>query len=275
LSFPLSFQTLTDWVSRMDTPVDGPWRDPSKTGAAETLCSNPVFHELLTLMKKKWPMSFPVFLRAYLAKFGFWKWPGLSGRWRKERMLQEYWDVEFLYQFEELNWSDDRLKRFFDWTDYPKNGLFLFLNERIGYGKSGFSLPASGRVSYSEWHHKILAQSLPIWRATADNQYDKIMLPYFHKEWVSYGISIPDGLKDSALEDSLAKRYKIQPTSAQPFKLPLPTENEWRIIEKGLSRLPFVNIQELMDAVKKQPECFRGITILGLWLETQIRHEQN
>jgi hypothetical protein len=269
----LNFSSLTDWVKRLDQPVDGPWTDPGQGAVAEIVGANEVFPSLLSLMKKKWPMSFPVFLRSYLAQTGFWKWPGLTGRWRKERMVQEYWDIEFLYQFEGLNWSDERIKTFFKWSNYPKNGLFVFLNERIGYGKPGFMLPPAGRVSFAELHHKTLAQYLPIWRAVHENATLDFISPYFNKKWMSYVMSIPDGLKDSNLEDSIAKHYHISPTREEFLNLPLPTEKEWILIEQGLAQLPLVKLDVLMEAARKQPECFRGITILGLWLATQIQYE--
>jgi hypothetical protein len=272
-ALPNSPESLSNWVSQLDFPVDAPWSDPNLAGAAETLGANEVFDSLVSLMKKKWPMSFPVFLRSYLSKTGLWKWPGLTGRWRKERMVQEYWDLEFLYQFEELNWSDERIQSFFDWSAYPKNGLFLYLNERIGYGKPGFSFPPTGRVSFAEWHFKILGRYLPLWRAVHDEQLKNKTLPFFNRDWVSYAMSVPDGLKESAHADSLAQRYMIDSTKEIRFNLPLPSEEEWKLIEKGLSRLPLVRLGRLMETLRKQPECFHGIIILGLWLATQIQYE--
>src|SRR5690606_28355338 len=98
-----------------------------------------IFEGLPELNRKKWPMSFSPALRTMIYRLGLWRWKGLEGQWKKEKLQQEYWDIEFLYQFEYQIIKDVYLKKLFNWEEWPKNGVFTFLHDQLGYGKDGYA----------------------------------------------------------------------------------------------------------------------------------------
>ena len=267
-----SFRTL---VEQMDLPILPELNyDNTLFGFSELFAYKEVFEWLPELNQKKWPMSFSPVIRAQIHKLGLWNWKGLQGNWRKEKLLQEYWDVEFLYQFEHLKRGDEELKSLFSFETFSKNGVFEWLHNHIGYGNQGYLLPLYGRISLAELYTSLLSIKLPRLRFFYHLQDQELDLPTLSKELFAYVLSVPDGLKEKAYSDNLGQRYSASQTPSSIKALfDEPTAVDWEDIEKGLRRLPYCNHSKLMKLIRKKPTEYESLLILGLWLTLNLDNE--
>ncbi len=270
---PKTYSSFTDMVAEMDVPCGISTEFDSTTfGFSELFAAKEVFHWLPELNRKKWPMSFSPTIRSQIHKLGLWNWRGLSGKWKKEKLLQEYWDIEFLYQFEHLIRSNEEVKSYFNFEEYSKNGVFLFLNNKIGYGNPGYQLPLIGRLSLTELYISIKSKQLPMLRFLLQNDSKKLNFQSLSKELFAYVMSVPDGLKEQGFEDNLAKKYanniQLLKLSTKVSEL---TENDWGNFESGLDVLPFFDRKKLVKKARQNPDNYQGIIILGIWLNENLK----
>jgi len=270
---PKSYSSFSGMVTEMDIPCAVSTEvDTSTIGFSEIFASKEIFSWLPELNRKKWPMSFSPAIRSHIHKLGLWNWRGLTGKWKKEKLLQEYWDVEFLYQFEHLKRSNDEVKRYFSFEEYSKNGVFLFLNNKIGYGNPGYQLPLIGRLSLTELYIDIKSIQLPILRFLSQNNSDNLDFPTLSKDLFAYIMSVPDGLKEQGFEDNLAKKYakKIHMNKIST-KIPELTEQDWIKFESGMDTLPYFDKKRVIKQARLNPNDFKGIIILGIWLNENLK----
>jgi hypothetical protein len=270
----ITYTNVTELVQNMDTPI---WTsiacNPLQLGQGEVFGALQSFAELPQLVRKKWPMSFSPFLRNYIGKLGLWKWPGLTGKWRQERLKQEYWDLEFLYQFEHLKRSTEEIKPFFNWNDFPKNGLFEYLHSKIGYGTNGYQLPITGRLGVSELYTRLFCQQLPWLRFFYNKNFYQLNLDSLNKDLFSYALSVPDGLKEWGYADNIAKRFcpTLDSSNSCTISFPKLTDEDWVNFTNGMQLLPYCDVKKLYKEIRKAPENYFGILILGIWLNETVQ----
>jgi hypothetical protein len=243
--------------------------DVNQLGLAEVFGAKTVFEWLPDLNRKKWPMSFSPLIRASISKLGFWNWQGLNGEWKREKLLQEYWDIEFLYQFEFLKRGNATVERYFNWEEYSNNGVFLFLHDRIGYGQQGYQVPLIGRLSLAELYIDVFSRQIPLLRAFTS--FDNLDFPTLDRALFSYALSIPDGLKENKYENNLAKTFASN-VPLQEFNLKAHSFSpaDSASFERGIALLPYSNQELMKKEILANPEKNKGILNLGIWLDQTI-----
>lgn len=270
---PRKYASYAEMVSMMDVPCTTSTDiDLSTLGFSELFGAKDIFSWLPELNRKKWPMSFSPTIRSQIHKLGLWNWRGLKGKWKKEKLSQEYWDTEFLYQFEHLKRADEEVKRYFNFEEYSKNGVFLFLHDRIGYGNPGYQLPLIGRLSLSEFYIALQSVQLPFLRFIVHNNYDMLNFPSLSKELFAYVMSVPDGLKEQEFADNLAKKYANDVVLERiSVETPEISDDDWVKFETGMSYLPYFDKKRFVKQAKQKPNDFKGIIILGIWLNENLK----
>lgn len=267
---PERFSDYSHLVRQLDVPIDtAVTMDVNQLGLAEVFGAKTVFEWLPDLNRKKWPMSFSPLIRASISKLGMWNWQGLNGEWKREKLLQEYWDVEFLYQFEFLKRGNSTIERYFNWEEYSNNGVFLFLHDRIGYGQQGYQIPLIGRLSLAELYIDVFSRQIPFIRSSISN--DNLDLPSLDKALFAYALSIPDGLKENKYANNLANTFAGAIT-LQEFNLTAVSfsQEDRASFERGIALLPFSNQPLLKKELLANPEKNRGIINLVIWLDQII-----
>lgn len=166
----------------------------SGLGGDELFAGYPVFKRIYDLKSKGWLMSFPP---------GFRKLGGsmLAGLKRtnaaykvKEVLSQQYFDVEYIYQFNRQVFLDRELKSMVNGT-LPINSAFDLLNKSIGFGNNGYNLPPLSRVSVAElstYLHSVLLRDSDQMSMAHSLE---IRVPFLDHELVEMTLGIPDGHK--------------------------------------------------------------------------------
>ncbi len=270
------FKELREFANTIDVPfTPSVVTRLSQPGWSEVFAAKEIFEGLPELNRKKWPMSFSPVLRTMIYRLGLWRWKGLEGQWKKEKLQQEYWDIEFLYQFEYQMIKDLYLKKLFNWEEWPKNGVFTFLHDQLGYGKDGYAYPVFGRLSLAEIWISLLSIQVPFLRYLFQKEDGTIDYPNLDKELYMYVMSVPDGLKEPEYQGNLASVYgKDTLPEKTTVLMDSISEEDWTAFTSGIQHLPYCNHKELFALVQSNSEKYQHILILGIWLD-QVMNQGN
>ena len=166
----------------------------SGLGGDELFAGYPVFKRIYDLKSKGWLMSFPPGIR----KIGGGMLAGVkrtNASYKiKEVLSQQYFDVEYIYQFNRQVFLDREL------TDLvkgplPMNSAFDLLNNSIGFGNNGYNLPPLSRISVAElstYLHSVLLRDADQMSMAHSLE---IRVPFLDHELVETALGIPDGHK--------------------------------------------------------------------------------
>lgn len=270
------FKELSAFVDTIDVPfTPSVISTLSQPGWSEVFAAKEIFEGIPELNRKKWPMSFSPALRTMIYRLGLWRWKGLEGEWKKEKLQQEYWDIEFLYQFNYQIVKDGYLRKVFNWDEWPKNGVFTFLHDQLGYGKDGYAYPVFGRLSLAEIWISLLSIQVPFLRYLFQREGTTIDYPNLDKELYMYVMSVPDGLKESEYQGNIANVYA---KDASPERVTVSmdsvSEKDWTAFASGIQYLPYCNPKELLALTQSDSGKYQHILILGIWLE-QVMNKVN
>lgn len=156
---------LPEAISSMDHPsMDGPnsyvvsraTKEAGVTmalsglGGDELFAGYDIFKRAYSLLDKKWLMSFPLLLRKGLGTGLQILKPGISSDKIKKTITSKYLELPYYYPINRELLDDDQIHRLLSFHNYPDNAVHEILQEGIGVGQAGASVPFLSRVSFAE-----------------------------------------------------------------------------------------------------------------------------
>jgi asparagine synthase (glutamine-hydrolysing) len=113
----------------------------------------------------------------------------------KELLKQEWFDMEYIYQFYRQVLMDDQLDKLLDLKKMPVNRCFTIAHDLVGYKKEGWNLPPYSRTSVAEistyMQNVLLRDSDQMSMAHGL----EVRVPFLDHELVEYVLGIPDRFK--------------------------------------------------------------------------------
>ncbi len=122
----------------------------SGLGGDELFAGYDVFQRSLSLLNKKWVMSFPPPVRKLIAKPYKWSKKSVAGDKFEELLMLDYWDVNYTYPVSRKVQTDGQTMKLLDLDGISKNEVFRICSQWIGYGTPGFEVPDLSKVSLCE-----------------------------------------------------------------------------------------------------------------------------
>ena len=167
----------------------------SGLGGDELFAGYDIFKQSYSLQDKKWLLSFPKFMRRWAASAMEIYRPGVSSAKIKEVICQDYFDLEYIYQFSRQLTLDKTVSSMLSSSGLPPNKVFELVANGVGYGKEGFRLPFLSRVSYAEFitylQNVLLRDTDQMSMAHAL----EVRVPFLDHEFIELVMGVPDKYK--------------------------------------------------------------------------------
>ena len=164
-------------------------------GGDELFGGYSIFEQIRELHQKKWLKSFPAYARKPFANLYHAVKGNIASSKVKEILKQEYFDMEYIYQFYRQVLMDDQIGKMLNTKDLPINRTFTIAHEQVGYNKEGWRLPAMSRTSVAEistyMQNVLLRDSDQMSMAHGL----ELRVPFLDHELVEYVLGIPDKFK--------------------------------------------------------------------------------
>lgn len=229
----------------------------SGLGGDELFAGYAVFKRIYDLKSKGWLMSFPPGFRKLGGSIMAGMKRNVAGYKAKEVLGQQYFDVEYIYQFNRQVFLDRDLKNLVKGS-LPLNSAFDQLNKLIGFGNNGYNLPPLSRISVAElstYLHSVLLRDADQMSMAHSLE---IRVPFLDHELVEMVLGIPDGHKyPKTQKQLLVNSFKdmlpeeIYNREKMGFVLPYDhwMKNELKsFCEENLNHLmdvPYINFSEI------------------------------
>lgn len=216
-------------------------------GGDELFGGYSIFNQISQVQNKKWLKSFPAYARKPLANFYHAAKGTVASSKIREILKQEFYDMEFIYQFYRQVLMDDQISKLVRIEKLPRNRSFEIPHEMVGYTTSGWKLPALSRITLAEFYtymqNVLLRDSDQMSMANGL----ELRVPFLDHELVEYVLGIPDSIKKpntpkqllvESFEDILPKEIYNRPKMG--FVLPY---EHW--MKNEMKQFCFDRIQEL------------------------------
>jgi asparagine synthase (glutamine-hydrolysing) len=257
----------------------------SGLGGDELFAGYDVFKRIYDLKSKGWLMSFPMGFRRLGGKMlaGVKK---TNASYKVAEVLgQQYFDVEYIYQFNRQVFLDRELSEMINGV-LPINSAFDLLHKTIGFGNNGYNLPPLSRISVAELQTYL--QSILLRDADQMSMAHslEVRVPFLDHELVETVLGIPDGHKypktqKKLLVDSFKDMLPSEIYDREKMGFVLPYEhwmkNELKsFCEENLAHLKAYDMVNF-SAVEKRWQLFLkghpnynwarmwGLVVLGHW----------
>ena len=164
-------------------------------GGDELFGGYSIFEQIRTVQQKRWLKSFPAYARKPFANLYHGLKGDIASSKIKEILKQEYFDMEYIYQFYRQVLMDDQINKILKIKKLPVNRCFTIAHELVGYQKEGWELPAISRTSVAE----IATYMQNVLLRDADQMSMahglELRVPFLDHELVEYVLGIPDKYK--------------------------------------------------------------------------------
>lgn len=164
-------------------------------GGDELFGGYSIFNQIGQVQNKKWLKSFPAYARKPLANVYHATKKTVESSKIREILKQEFYDMEFIYQFYRQVLMDDQIKKLVKIDQLPRNRSFEIPHELVGYTTKGWKLPALSRISIAEFYtymqNVLLRDSDQMSMANGL----ELRVPFLDHELVEFTLGIPDNLK--------------------------------------------------------------------------------
>jgi asparagine synthase (glutamine-hydrolysing) len=175
----------------------------SGLGGDELFAGYPVFNQISQLQEKKWLLSFPKWARRALGQMRASLRPGVASQKTTDVICEDYFDVEYAYQYSREVASLHINKSMLDSPCQGSNAVFNIVHEGVGYGTPGFQLPLLSRISYAEISTYLQAVLLRDTDQMSMASALEVRVPFLDHELVQAAMAIPDKFKHSSSPKSL------------------------------------------------------------------------
>lgn len=205
---PARFKELIpDALAAMDHPSgDGPntyvvskvTRDAGITmalsglGGDELFAGYDIFTRAVSLLDKRWVMSFPKFIRRFGGEIMKAVKPSIASDKAAAILTEDYLELEYFYPHNRLVFDDRTVRSILRSNKLPDYAPHLFLLEELAFGTPGFTLPFLSKVSVAEigtyMQNVLLRDTDQMSMAHAL----EVRTPFLDHELVSYALGVPD-----------------------------------------------------------------------------------
>lgn len=138
------------WLVSKVTKEAGVTMALSGLGGDELFAGYPIFKRYKSLLSKKWILSFPIGLRKMAGDLLTKIKPGIASEKVARVILQEYFDLENIYQFDRQVLLDDQVKSLLSIDKLPAKSVYKTVHENVGFETAGYELAPLSRVSWAE-----------------------------------------------------------------------------------------------------------------------------
>ncbi|MFT4778443.1 MAG: asparagine synthase (glutamine-hydrolyzing) [Flavobacteriales bacterium] len=122
----------------------------SGLGGDELFAGYSIFKQAVDLLDKRWLQSFPkTFRRAAGSAINLIK-PGIASRKKAAILIQDYFDLEYIYPFSRLVLEDEQIKGLLNEPVKTPNFAHGYLKEILAPTMPGFKLPYLSKISLAE-----------------------------------------------------------------------------------------------------------------------------
>lgn len=182
----------------------------SGLGGDELFAGYPIFTRFIELQRRKWILSFPRFVRNLIGGIIEKRNPGIASAKIRSVLSQERFDLEYIYPFNREVGSHKRNESMLADSPDSENSVFRLVEEGVGYGKPGFTLPLLSQVTYAEVNTYLTNVLLRDTDQMSMAHALEVRVPFLDHELVSTVMGIPDKHKfphtpKKLLVDSLGK----------------------------------------------------------------------
>ncbi len=200
-------ELIPDALAAMDHPSgDGPntyvvskvTRDAGITmalsglGGDELFAGYDIFTRAVSLLDKRWVMSFPKFIRRFGGEIMKSVKPSVASDKTAAILTEDYLELEYFYPHNRLVFDERTVRSVLRSGKLPKYAPHRFLLEELAYGTPGFSLPFLSKVSLAEigtyLQNVLLRDTDQMSMAHAL----EVRTPFLDHHLVSYTLGVPD-----------------------------------------------------------------------------------
>jgi asparagine synthase (glutamine-hydrolysing) len=203
-------QLIPDALSLMDHPSgDGPntYVVSKKTreagikmalsglGGDELFGGYSIFNQVGEVQRKGWLKSFPAYARKPFANLYHTIKGDVASSKVRELLKQEFFDMEFIYQFYRQTLMDDQISKLVKMNSLPTNQSFSIPHNLVGYETDGWRLPPLSRISVAEistYMQNVLLRDAD--QMSMANGME-VRVPFLDHEFVEYILGVQDKLK--------------------------------------------------------------------------------
>jgi asparagine synthase (glutamine-hydrolysing) len=143
---------LNTWLVSKKTKEAGVTMALSGLGGDELFAGYDIFKRMYDIGDKKWLLSFPVFARRLMGGLLKTLKPGVASDKTAEILIQDYFDLSYVYPFSRQVLLDSQVYRLLDKQLLHENAVKKIIEDNLQYGKPGFSLPFLSKVSIAEMY---------------------------------------------------------------------------------------------------------------------------
>ena len=122
----------------------------SGLGGDEVFGGYPIFKRYKSLLGQKWILSFPPGFRKLFGDIMTKFKPGIASEKIARVMVQGYFDLENVYQFDRQVLFDEQIKKLLEKSDLPPKSVYEIVHENVGFKTDGYALSPLSRVSWAE-----------------------------------------------------------------------------------------------------------------------------
>ena len=138
------------WLVSKVTKQAGVTMALSGLGGDELFAGYPIFKRYKSLLSQKWILSFPIGLRKIAGDILTKVKPGIASEKIARVILQEYFDLENIYQFDRQVLLDNQVKSLLNLETLPPKSIFKTVHESVGFETAGYALAPLSRVTWAE-----------------------------------------------------------------------------------------------------------------------------
>jgi asparagine synthase (glutamine-hydrolysing) len=138
------------WLVSKVTREAGVTMALSGLGGDELFAGYPIFKRYKSLLNKKWVLSFPVGLRKIAGDILTKVKPGIASEKISRVIIQDYFDLENIYQFDRQVLLDNQVKTLLNIDKLPAKSVYKTVHENVGFETPGYALAPLSRVSWAE-----------------------------------------------------------------------------------------------------------------------------
>ncbi|MCB9223981.1 MAG: asparagine synthase (glutamine-hydrolyzing) [Crocinitomicaceae bacterium] len=164
----------------------------SGLGGDELFAGYSIFRQVRELQQKTWLKSFPAYARKPFANLYHTIKGDVASKKIAELLKQEYFDMEYIYQFYRQTLMDDQIKKLVNVQPLPLNQSFKIAHDLVGYNTAGWNLPSLSRISVAEistYMQNVLLRDAD--QMSMANSLE-VRVPFLDHELVEYVMGIPD-----------------------------------------------------------------------------------
>lgn len=167
----------------------------SGLGGDELFAGYSIFKQALELSQKRWLQSFPKTFRRLAGTALTIAKPGIASRKKAAILIQDYFDLEYVYPFSRLVLEDSQIKSLLNDSVKTPNFVHGYLKEILDTSMPGFNLPYLSKVSVAEMgtymQNVLLRDSDQMSMAHAL----EVRVPFLDHNLVEYALGVNDQQK--------------------------------------------------------------------------------